>query len=377
MASIHYLSAIQFDFGAVATLRTETARLGMRIPFLVTDRGVISSGLFDRIRGFLPNLSTERIFDATPQNPTESAVEDATALYLRQDCDGVVALGGGSPIDLAKAVALRATHSGSLADFAAVAGGMERITAAVAPLIAVPTTAGPGSEVGRATVIVMKDGRKRAIVSPHLVPRVAICDPELTLTLPPQLTAGTGMDAISHCVETFLSPAMNPPADAIALDGLSRGVSNIERAVSQGSDRAARWQMMMASLEGGLAFQKGLGAVHAMSHPLGALPGLTVHHGTANAVLLPVVLRRNAASSHEKYARLRSALGCAAITDLGAYFDALLRRLGLPASLRELGVPHDQLPHLAMAAEQDYSSRTNPQSIDVAGYLELFEEAYG
>jgi hypothetical protein len=215
------------------------------------------------------------------------------------------------------------------------------------------------------------------VVSPHLLPRSAICDPELTLSLPAALTAGTGMDAIAHCIETFLSPAENPPADAIALDGLARGVAHIERAWADGGNRGARWEMMMASLEGGLAFQKGLGAVHAMSHPLGALPGTAIHHGTANAIVLPAVLRFNAPGSEAKFARMSLALGLPQDADLAFFFQDLAHRLRLPPSLKAIGVPREGIPALADAAAKDFSSRTNPRAADEATYRRLYEEAYG
>ncbi|MGH7947410.1 MAG: iron-containing alcohol dehydrogenase [Opitutaceae bacterium] len=376
MALIHYLTPVHFEFGAIARLPAELQRLGIRSPLLITDRGIVQSGLLTRIRAQRPEIEPARVFDLTPQNPTQAAVAAAAAQFKAQGCDGIIAIGGGSPLDLAKGAALLATHEGSLEQFAAVSGGMERITAAVAPVIAVPTTAGTGSEVGRAAVIVMERGPKLAIVSMHLLPRVALCDPELTLTLPSPLTAGTGMDAIAHCVETFLSPVENPPADAIALDGLARGVAHIVRACAEGSDRKARWEMMMASLEGGLAFQKGLGAVHAMSHPLGALREVTIHHGTANSILLPAVLRFNASVSAEKYARVRSALGLPPDTDLALFFRALGQRIGLPATLKEVGVPREKLGRLAAAAAGDFAARTNPRPADVAAYRQLYEESY-
>ena len=376
MALIHYLTPVQFGFGAIRLLPAELNRLGIRRPLLITDRGIVKAQLLTRIAAHLPAIEPARIFDSTPQNPTQFAVTMAAAQYKAHACDGIIAIGGGSPLDLAKGAALLATHEGSLDQFAAVAGGMERITSAVAPVIAVPTTAGTGSEVGRATVIVMESGRKLAIVSMHLLPRAAICDPELTLSLPALLTAGTGMDAIAHCIETFLSPAENPPADAIALDGLARGVGFIARACADGGDRNARKEMMMASLEGGLAFQKGLGSVHAMSHPLGALRGVTVHHGTANSILLPAVLRFNAAVSADKYVRIRSALGLAADTDLAVFFHELGRRIGLPTTLREVGVPREIIPQLAAAATEDFSARTNPRPADVPDYQLLYKESY-
>lgn len=374
MALIHYLVPVHFDCGAIRLLPAELKRLGLQAPLIVTDRGL--AGLLSRLAQWLPPLDDGRVFADTPENPTEAAVTRAAALYRERGCDSIVAIGGGSPLDLAKGAALLATHKGPLTRYAAVAGGMDLVTPAVAPVIAVPTTAGTGSEVGRATVVVMADGHKRAIVSPHLLPRLAICDPELTVSLPPRLTAGTGMDAIAHCIETFLSPADNPPAEAIALDGLARAVAHLPRACADGGDLIGRREMMMASLQGGLAFQKGLGAVHAMSHPLGALPGLTVHHGTANAILLPAVLRFNEPACAAKYARLRGALGLRPGTDLAAWARDFTARLGLPVSLRQVGVPREALPRLAEAATLDFSARTNPRPASAADYLRLYHEAH-
>ena len=220
------------------------------------------------------------------------------SVYLAEGCDGLVAIGGGSSIDLAKGVAIAATHPGPLKTYATIEGGSPRISERVAPLIAVPTTAGTGSEVARGAIVIVDDGRKLGFHSWHLVPKTALCDPELTLGLPPFLTAATGMDAIAHCMETFMAPAVNPPADGIALDGLERAWAHIERATRDGSDREARFNMMSASMQGAMAFQKGLGCVHSLSHSLGgADPKL--HHGTLNAMFLPAVvtLQRERAES--------------------------------------------------------------------------------
>jgi alcohol dehydrogenase class IV len=316
------------------------------------------------------------IFDATPANPTEHAVEAALVHYKASRCDGLIALGGGSVIDLAKAVALLATHPGPLAQYAAVNGGGERITANAAPLIAIPTTSGSGSEVGRATLIVLNDGHKRALVSPHLLPKLAICDPDLTRTLPASIAAGCGMDAIAHCVEALLSPRFNPPADAIALDGLVRGIAAIERVVHDPADEDARAALMMSSLEGGLAFQKGLGAVHAMSHALGALPAPVLHHGTLNGILLPAVLRFNAETSAAVSARIRAALDVHDDMDLAEHFRRLLVRIGLPERLRDLGLDRAVLPQMAEDATRDFSHLTNPRPATAADYLDMLTESY-
>lgn len=240
MSRIAYLTAIDFGPGELKTLAIAPGELGMKRPLVVADKGVQSAGLLDRALSYLP--AGTPVFLGTPPNPTEAAVSAALARYRAESCDGVVALGGGSPIDLAKGVALLATHAGTLEQYAMIYGGLDRITAAVAPIIAIPTTAGTGAEVGRAALLTLDDGRKLGIISPHLIPKRAICDPELTLGLPAMLTAATGLDALSHCIETLCSPRINPPAEAIALDGAGRigAISSGPRPRAPISRRAAR-----------------------------------------------------------------------------------------------------------------------------------------
>jgi alcohol dehydrogenase class IV len=286
-----------------------------------------------------------------------------------------VALGGGSPIDLAKAVALLATHEGPLAQFALIEGGLLRITAAVAPVIAVPTTAGTGSEVGRAALITLADGRKLGIVSPFLIPKAAICDPELTLGMPPALTAATALDALSHCLETYLSPRDNPPAEAIALDGAARIWANVIAAYEDGTNLAARHELMMGSLQGGLTFQKGLGAVHALSHALGGLKSPNLHHGTLNAILLPPVMRMNRAAAPEKFARIEKALALAP-GGLEEALEALNTRLGIPVGLKTLGLRADQFDTVIQGALADHSHPTNPAPLTADKYRDLLQAVF-
>lgn len=368
---INYITRIQFGFGALAVLADELARLGFRRPLVVTDRGVVATGMIDLVRQQVPDGV---VFADTPSNPTEHAAREAAALYRDGRCDGILAIGGGSPMDLAKAAALVTTHDGPLASYALVNGGLDRITADLPGTVAVPTTAGTGSEVARAAVIIMSDGSKRAIGSPFLVPKVAICDPELTMGMPPALTAGTGFDALAHCVESYCSPTVNPPAEGIGLDGMARAVKFIGRAVRDGGDREARWQMMMASLEGGLTFQKGLGAVHALSHPLGEL-GL--HHGTTNAVLLPHVLRFNAPLIGDKLARMATALGLdGPDAFIGALAD-LIREVSLPTTLSAMGVREEHVAVMARKAEQDSCNATNPAPLLARDYEIIMRRAMG
>lgn len=375
MNQILYLTTIRFDFGAIAAVPEELERLSIRRPLVVTDSGIEASGLLDRLLASIGSPEP-RVFRDTPGNPTEEAAEAALALYRGEGCDGVIGFGGGSPIDLGKAVALLATHEGPLLRYAAIEGGVARITSAVAPLMAIPTTAGTGSEVGRAALITLRDGRKLGLISPHLIPKLALCDPELTLGLPSRLTAATGMDAVAHCIETFLSPRLNPPADAIALDGLARAVAYLPRAVRDGGDREARFEMMMAALEGGLTFQKGLGAVHSLSHALGSLKEPSMHHGTLNAILLPPVLRFNeAAVGAAKWQALRKAAACPDEAKLDEHIGRLVRDLGLPSRLSEIGYTGQRADEMVRQAVADHSTATNPRPPVEGDFRQLLEAA--
>jgi 4-hydroxybutyrate dehydrogenase len=376
MALINYFTSIDFDFGAVARTAEAARSLNITRPLVVTDPGLARGPVVARVLEVLAPLKPV-LFAETPQNPTEESAEQAAAMFRQEGCDGVVAVGGGSPIDLAKAAALLATHPGPIKQYALIHGGLPKITVKVAPVIAVPTTAGTGSEVGRAALITLRDGAKLGIIGPPMIPRAAICDPELTLGLPPRLTAATGMDALTHCIETYLSPRVNPPADAIALDGAARAANWIRKAVADGSDRDARWQMMMASLQGGLTFQKGLGAVHSMSHPLGGLKAPVLHHGTLNAVILPAVLRFNRSHAEQKMAALERAIGVPAGSDLPQFIERLNADLGLPPSLRAMGVTDEVVPAMVEGALADHSTATNPRPVTRTDFDDLFAAAMG
>ena len=377
MATIHYLTQIQFDFGAVRLLAQECARVGITRPLVVTDAGVRAAGVLQKALDALGSLPVA-VFDQTPGNPTEAAVRAAVQLYRDHGCDGLVAVGGGSAIDCAKGIAIVATHDRPLTHYATIEGGSPRITDRAAPLIAVPTTSGTGSEVARGAIIIVDDHRKLGFHSWNLVPKTAICDPELTLGLPPMLTAATGMDAIAHCMETFMSAAFNPPADGIALDGLTRGWANIEQATKNGSDRDARLHMMSASMQGAMAFQKGLGAVHSLSHSLGGV-NPRLHHGTLNAMFLPAVVRFNAqAESVQKEKRLERmahAMGLASAGDIPEAIRDMNARLGLPTGLSAMGVNEAMFDDIIKGAMADHCHKTNPRVATPEEYRELLTQS--
>ena len=376
MSIITYLTQIRFGSGAIGELAEDVAALAIRRPLIVTDKGVIAAGLLEKLTAVLPP-EVATVYSEVSSNPTEEEALAGLAVYRAAGCDGLIGFGGGSPIDLAKAIAILAGHPQPLAQYALIDGGLARITAAVAPVIAIPTTAGTGSEVGRAALINLADGRKVGLISPHLIPRRAVCDPDLTLGLPPYLTAATGMDALSHCIETLLSPRFNPPAEAIALDGAARIVRHLEAVVTDGGDINGRSELMMGALEGGLTFQKGLGAVHGLSHALGALRHLALHHGTLNAVLLPPVLRFNAGHADDKYRRLALALDLSEDADLASFFEGLNARIGLPRSLAEMGVPADVIDDVAVKAAADHSTPTSPRPCTAEDYRALLRASIG
>ena len=377
MAFINYITQIQFDFGALSLLRQECERVGISRPLVVTDAGVKAAGLLRRALDVLPGWPVA-VFDQTPSNPTEAAVRAASGVYLAQGCDGLIALGGGSAIDCAKGVAIAATHEGPLTHYATIEGGSARISERVAPIIAVPTTSGTGSEVARGAILIVDDGRKLGFHSWHLVPRTAICDPELTLGLPPQLTAATGMDAIAHCMETFMASAFNPPADGIALDGLTRGWAHIERATRDGADREARLNMMSASMQGAMAFQKGLGCVHSLSHSLGGVDP-RLHHGTLNAMFLPAVVTFNASSpsiqQEHRLQRMAQAMGLAAATDIPQAIQEMNARLRLPTGLAAMGVQADSFARVITGALADHCHKTNPRLASADDYRAMLADS--
>ena len=377
MSLIYYLTQIQFEFGAIKLLRQECDRVGMTRPMIVTDQGVKAAGILQRALDALPGLPVA-VFDQTPSNPTEVAVRAATAVFKAQSCDGLIAVGGGSAIDCAKGVAIAARHAGPLKTYATIEGGSALITEQAVPLIAVPTTSGTGSEVARGAILILDDKRKLGFHSWHLLPKAAICDPELTFGLPSHLTAATGMDAVAHCMETFMAPAFNPPADGIGLDGLERAWHFIERATKDGSDREARFNLMSASMQGAMAFQKGLGCVHSLSHSLGGVDP-RLHHGTLNAMFLPGVVAFNAAADsikkERRLERMAQVMGLKSAQDIPAAIKDMNARLGLPTGLAAMGVRAEQFEHIVAGALADHCHKTNPRIASADEYRGLLDQA--
>jgi len=375
MPVMNYLTTCHFEFGAVKSLGAHLRKLGVTRPLLVSDAGLKAAGLLEAVAAEIPG-EPAATFDATPANPNVAACAEALALYQANGCDGLVALGGGSPMDLAKFTGLMASHEPPYARYGASQRGT-RLIGPIPPLIAIPTTAGTGSEVSVGAMIIMEDGRKETVISPHLIPKLALCDPELTLGLPPGLTAATGMDAFTHCVEAVLSPMAHPPAEAVGLDGVERLFARgmLERAVRDGQDREARYEVMMASFEGALAFVKGLGAVHGLSHALGRLSELRLHHGTLNAILLPHALAMLEGHAEAKLARLRKAMELPAGASVAEAVAELNRRIGIAPSLGAIGVQEAHLAETLPYAVSDLATNTNARPFGAAEYETLFRRA--
>jgi alcohol dehydrogenase class IV len=367
----------------VRELGNEARPLGIMRPLIVTDRGVVACGLAEQVlaEAHRAGLAPALFADVNP-NPVEKNVREGLDAYRRENCDGVIGLGGGSALDAAKAIRLAVTHPFPLEQYDDQLDGGSKIRANVPPMIAIATTAGTGSEVGRSTVIILKaTDRKTVIFSPHLMPNVALADPELTLGMPPKITAGTGLDALTHNVEAYLARGYHPMCDAIALQGAKLAMRFLPTAVHDGKDLEARSSMLMAAMMGAVAFQKGLGAVHSLAHPLSSIANL--HHGTTNGILLPHVLEFNRPTSEARLRDLAVTMEldgsqgsvAEAATALIERLRELLPEVGIPVTLGALGVTRDQIPLLAKKAMEDACHQSNPRPCTEADMIALYEKA--
>ena len=367
---------VHFDFGAVGALAGELTARGVYRPLMITDTGLTKHGIVDIVLAALPGNPDIAVYDGIPSNPTVAGIEGALEVYRNNDCDGIIALGGGSVLDSGKALRVAATHPEPIIEYL---GDPSKITAKVAPYITIPTTAGTGAEITIGGGIHPEPGKHQlGIRSPYVKPDLVICDPELTLTLPPILTAGTGMDALGHCVEGFLSNNNNPPTEAIALDGIARVVTYIERAVADGGDREARWHMLMAALEGGMSIYLGLGPVHVLGHIFADSP---LHHGALITASAPPVLRfykaEGDAALNERLEALARAMKLAPGTELGTGIAELNTRLSLSNSVRDMGYPNDDPEKLAGLAMNIHFNATAPIKPTEDQYRAIIAEALG
>lgn len=375
-ANWSFPTAVRFGVGRIAELAEACAAAGMAKPLLVTDRGLadapITAGALDVLEA--ANMGRAIFADVDP-NPKGRHVEAGVEAFRAGGHDGVVAFGGGSGLDAAKMVAFMAGQTRPIWDFEDIGDWWTRADAdAIAPNVAVPTTAGTGSEVGRASVITDEEaGMKKIIFHPKVLPSVVIADPELTVGMPKFITAGTGMDAFAHCLEAYCSPHYHPMAQGIALEGMRLVKANLLRAYADGGDLEARGEMMSAALMGATAFQKGLGVIHAVSHPVGALHD--THHGATNAVVMPYGLRFNRAAVESRIERAADYLGISGGFDgVVGFIGEMNGALGMPKTLSGLGVSNADPARLAALAAKDPSCGGNPVPLNEANLQALIEE---
>lgn len=372
-----YPTAIRFGAGRIKELPETCAQAGIKKPLLVTDRGLADLPITKAALDIMEAAGLGRaLFSEVDANPNEKNLDAGVAAYKAGGHDGVIAFGGGSGLDLGKMVAFMAGQTRPVWDFEDIGDWWTRANAdAIAPIIAVPTTAGTGSEVGRASVITNSETHvKKIIFHPKVMPTVVLCDPELTLGMPKAITAGTGLDAFAHCVESFSSPHYHPMSQGIALEGMRLVKEYLPRAYKDGNDLEARANMMSAAFMGATAFQKGLGAIHALSHPVGAV--FNAHHGTTNAVFMPAVLAFNADAIRDRFDQAAAYLGISGgFEGFQTFVQELNDQLGIPRKASELGVTADRIDELAAMAIEDPSCGGNPIELTVDDLRKLYQAA--
>ncbi|MGM0782538.1 MAG: iron-containing alcohol dehydrogenase [Pseudomonadota bacterium] len=370
-----YPTAIRFGAGRIAELPEACAQAGISKPLLVTDRGLAELPITAQTLNILEAAGLGRaLFSNVDPNPNETNLAAGVEAFKTGDHDGVIAFGGGSGLDLGKMVAFMSGQTRPVWDFEDIGDWWTRADAdGIAPIVAVPTTAGTGSEVGRASVITNSQSHEKKIIfHPKVLPSVVICDPELTVGMPRPITAGTGLDAFAHCVEAFSSPHYHPMSQGIALEGMRLVKENLPRAYADGHDIEARAHMMSAAMMGSTAFQKGLGAIHAMSHPIGAL--FNSHHGTTNAICMPAVLDFNAETIRKRFDRVAAYLEIdGGFEGFRTFVQSLNDQLGIPRRLSEIGVAAERIDELAEMAIRDPSCGGNPVELTRENLKELFQ----
>jgi alcohol dehydrogenase class IV len=371
-----YPTTIKFGAGRITEIADACAAAGIKRPLLVTDKGLAALPITAHALDLLDVAGLGRgVFSDVDPNPNETNLAAGLAVYRAGGHDGVIAFGGGSGLDLGKMVAFMAGQTRPIWDFEDVDDWWTRADAsAIAPIIAVPTTAGTGSEVGRASVITNSVTHvKKIIFHPKVLPTIVICDPELTVGMPKFITAGTGLDAFAHCVEAFSSPHYHPMSHGIALEGMKLVIDNLPRAYADGTDIDARANMMSAAAMGATAFQKGLGAIHALSHPIGAV--YNTHHGTTNAVCMPAVLDLNAPTIRDRFDGVASYLGITGGYDgFRAFVQNFNDSFAIPRKLSEMGVGSDRIDDLTTLALADPSCGGNPVALTRDNVSALFEQ---
>ncbi|MQB21700.1 iron-containing alcohol dehydrogenase [Agrobacterium tumefaciens] len=378
VANWSYPTPIKLGRGRIKELADACKTLGIKKPLLVTDRGLAGKAITGHALDILDEAGLGRaIFSDVDPNPNEINLEAGVKAFKDGGHDGVVAFGGGSGLDLGKAVAFMAGQTRPVWDFEDVGDWWTRANSdGIAPIVAVPTTAGTGSEVGRASVITnSKTHVKKIIFHPKFLPGVVICDPELTVGMPKVITAGTGMDAFAHCLEAYSSPFYHPMSQGIALEGMRLIKEFLPRAFKDGTDIEARTNMMAAAAMGAVSFQKGLGAIHSLSHPIGAV--YNTHHGMTNAVVMPAVLRFNRPAIEDKIARAAAYLGIEGGFD--GFYDYVLelrKELGVPDNLTAMGVKPDRIDELTAEAIKDPSCGGNPVEMTLENTKALFEACF-
>ena len=377
MASILSFPPIHFDFGAIKELTPELNKRKIDRPLVITDQGLVEHGVYDKLLSALPSNITVSLFDRIPENPTIIGVDQALEVYQRNNCNGIIGLGGGSVLDSGKALRVIATQDVSIID---ILNNPDKITANVAPYITIPTTAGTGAEITFGGGIHPEPNEPAlGIRSIHVRPDLAICDPEFTMTLPARLTAATGMDALTHCVEGFLSNNSNPPIEAIALDGTWRIINYINQAAGDGNDREARSQMSMAALEGGMSIYMGLGPIHALSMTFGDSP---LHHGTLVTVVMPAVMRfYNNKIKDGALEKIASAMGLRADKESGNRIaDAVAEinsKLDLPSTVKKMGYYKTNIEKMVRDSCESHFNMTAPIRPNAQEYEKIIVEVLG